>query len=92
VSIRFYDPKRIYDPYTIDGNIAIGALELSSHLKKYSRGSLPDRTSYRNMYRSYNGSYLKNKYSIKAMLVQNRLQKLSIDILKTKLKNGPIWK
>jgi hypothetical protein len=92
VSIRFYDPKRIYDPYTIDGNIAIGALELSSHLKKYSRGSLPDRTSYRNMYRSYNGSYLKNKYSIKAMLVQNRLQKLSIDTLKTKLKNGPIWK
>ena len=62
-SIRFYDPKRIFDPYTIDGNIAIGALELSSHLKKYSRGHLPDRTAYRNMYRSYNGSYLKNKYS-----------------------------
>jgi hypothetical protein len=91
-SIRFYDPKRIFDPYTIDGNIAIGALELSSHLKKYSRGNLPDRTAYRNMYRSYNGSYLKNKYSIKTMLVQNRLEKLSIDALKTKLKNGPIWK
>lgn len=91
-SIRFYDPKRIFDPYTIDGNIAIGALELSSHLKKYSRGHLPDRTAYRNMYRSYNGSYLKNKYSIKTMLVQNRLEKLSIDALKTKLKNGPIWK
>ena len=91
-SIRYYDPKRIYDPYTVDGNIAIGTLELSKHLKRYSRGNLPNRTAYRNMYRSYNGSYLKNRYSIKTMLVQTRLENLSIDNLKSKLKKGPIWK
>ena len=91
-SIRYYDPKRVYDPYTIDGNIAIGTKELSVHLKKHSRSKLPDRTAYRNMYRSYNGSYLRNRYSIKTMLVQTRLEHLSIDALKSKLKKGPIWK
>ena len=91
-SIRYYDPKRIYDPYTIDGNIAIGTLELSKHLKRYSRGKLPNRNAYRNMYRSYNGSYMKNRYSIKTMLVQTRLEHLSINALKSKLKKGPIWK
>ena len=91
-SIRYYDPKRVYDPYTIDGNIAIGTKELSVHLRKYSRQGLPSRTAYRNMYRSYNGSYLKNRYSIKTMLVQMRLEHLSVDALKSKLKKGPIWK
>ena len=91
-SIRYYDPKRIYDPYSIDGNIAIGTKELSAHLRKYSRQGLPSRTAYRNMYRSYNGSYLKNKYSIKTMLVQTRLEHLSLDALKSKLKKGPIWR
>ena len=91
-SIRYYDPKRVYNPRTIDGNIAIGTIELSKHLQRYSRGNLPNRTAYRNMYRSYNGSYLKNRYSIKTMLVQNRLENLSIDALKSKLKKGPIWK
>ena len=91
-SIRYYDPKRVYDPYTIDGNIAIGTKELSVHLRKYSRQGLPSRTAYRNMYRSYNGSYLKNRYSIKTMLVQTRLEHLSIDALKSKLRKGPIWK
>ena len=91
-SIRYYDPKRVYDPYTIDGNIAIGTIELSKHLQRYSRGNLPNRTAYRNMYRSYNGSYLKNRYSIKTMLVQNRLEDLSIETIKAKLRKGPIWK
>ena len=91
-SIRYYDPKRVYDPYTIDGNIAIGTKELSVHLRKYSRQGLPSRTAYRYMYRSYNGSYLKNRYSIKTMLVQMRLEHLSVDALKSKLKKGPIWK
>ena len=91
-SIRYYDPKRVYDPYTIDGNIAIGTIELSKHLQRYSRGNLPNRTAYRNMYRSYNGSYLKNRYSIKTMLVQNRLENLPIESIKAKLRKGPIWK
>ena len=90
-SIRYYDPKRVYNPYTVDGNIAIGTKELSRHLKRYSRGKLPNRTAYRNMYISYNGSYLKNRYSVKTLLVQTRLEHLSIDALKSKLKKGPIW-
>lgn len=91
-SIRYYDPNRVYNPHTIDGNIAIGTKELSVHLRKYSRKGLPSRTAYRNMYRSYNGSYLKNKYSVKTMLVQTRLEHLSLDALKSKLKKGPIWR
>ena len=91
-SIRYYDPNRVYNPHTIDGNIAIGTKELSVHLRKYSRRGLPSRTAYRNMYRSYNGSYMKNKYSVKTLLVQTRLEHLSIGALKSKLKKGPIWK
>jgi len=91
-SIRYYDPKRVYNPFTIDGNIAIGTKELSRHLKRYSRGKLPNRTAYRNMYRSYNGSYMKNRYSVKTLLVQTRLEHLSLDVIKSKLKKGPIWK
>ena len=91
-SIRYYDPKRVYNPYTIDGNIAIGNLALSKHLKRYSRGALPSRASYRQMYRSYNGSYMKNRYSVKTMLVQLRLEKLSINQLKIKLSKSPLWK
>jgi soluble lytic murein transglycosylase-like protein len=91
-SIRYYDPKRVYNPYTIDGNVAIGTKELSKHLQRYSRGKLPSRTAYRKMYRSYNGSYMKNRYSVKTLLVQTRLEHLSIDALKAKLKKGPIWR
>ena len=91
-SIRYYDPKRVYNPYTVDGNIAIGTKELSRHLKRYSRGKLPNRVAYRNMYRSYNGSYMKNRYSVKTLLVQTRLEHLSISVINSKLKKGPIWK
>lgn len=91
-SIRYYDPKRAYNPRTIDGNIAIGTKELSVHLRRYSRKGLPSRTAYRNMYRSYNGSYMKNRYSVKTMLVQTRLEHLSIGAIKSKLKKGPIWR
>ena len=91
-SIRYYDPKRVYNPYTVDGNIAIGTKELSRHLYRYSRGKLPNRTAYRNMYRSYNGSYMKNRYSVKTLLVQTRLERLSINAIKSKLKKGPIWR
>ncbi len=91
-SIRYYDPKRVYDPYTIDGNVAIAAIELRHHLNKHTRSKYPDRSSYRSMYRSYNGSYLKNRYSVKAMLVQYRLEHLSFESLRSKLRNGPIWR
>jgi soluble lytic murein transglycosylase-like protein len=91
-SIRYYDPKRVYNPRTIDGNIAIGTKELSVHLRRYSRKGLPSRTAYRNMYRSYNGSYMKNRYSVKTLLVQTRLERLTLSAIKSKLKKGPIWR
>ena len=91
-SIRYYDPKRVYNPRTIEGNIAIGTKELSVHLRKHTKKGLPSRTAYRNMYISYNASYMKNRYSVKTMLVQTRLEHLSIDALKSKLRKGPIWK
>jgi soluble lytic murein transglycosylase-like protein len=90
---RYYDPQRQYNPYQLDGNIAIGTIELSHHLKRYTpRSDGPDRSSYRGMYRSYNGSTHKNQYAIKALLVQYRLEHLNIDSIKQRLKKGPIWR
>jgi soluble lytic murein transglycosylase-like protein len=92
-SVRYYNPNKQYDPYTIDGNIAIGTIELSHHLHRFnSRGELPGRSSLKRAYERYNGSYLKKSYANKALLVQIRLENLSVDNLKAKLKKGPIWK
>jgi len=92
-SAKYYNPNRQYNPYTLDGNIAIGTVELSHHLKKYnSRGDLPGRSSIKRAYERYNGSVNKYSYANKALLVQIRLENLSIDSLKAKLKKGPIWR
>ena len=92
-SAKYYNPNRQYNPYTLDGNIAIGTVELSHHLKKYgSRGELPGRGAIKRVYERYNGSANKNSYANKALLVQIRLENLSIDSLKAKLKKGPIWR
>lgn len=90
---KYFDPKKEYDPYTIMGNIAIGTKELKYHLNRMpSRNSLPSRETYRNMYRKYNGSYLKNTYARKALLVQYRLERLSLSEIKKKLKVAPLWR
>lgn len=90
---KYFDPKKEYDPYTVMGNIAIGTKELKYHLNKMpSRNSLPSRETYRNMYRRYNGSYLKNTYARKALLVQYRLERLSLSEIKKKLKVAPLWR
>ena len=92
-SAKYYNPNRQYNPYTLDGNIAIGTVELSHHLKKYnSRGDLPGRSAVKRAYERYNGSVNKYSYANKALLVQIRLENLSIDSLKAKLKKGPIWR
>ena len=92
-SAKYYNPNRQYNPYTLDGNIAIGTVELSHHLKKYNlRGELPGRSAVKKAYESYNASANKNSYANKALLVQIRLENLSIDSLKAKLKKGPIWR
>jgi soluble lytic murein transglycosylase-like protein len=90
---RYYDPKKEYNPYTVMGNIAIGTKELKHHLNNNSvRSTLPSRETYRNMYRKYNGSYLKNTYARKALLVQYRLERLSLSQIKTKIKEAPLWR
>ena len=89
---KYFDPKRQYNPYQLDGNIAIGTLELSHHLKTYTpRGGFPDRNSFKRAFERYNGSNSKKRYATKALLVQIRLEQLSIDKLRLKLKKGPIW-
>ena len=89
---KFYDPKHLYNPYEVEGNIAIGTLELKHHLNNNTpRGELPDRSAYRKTYEKYNGSYLKRSYARKVLLVQIRLEQLSLDKIKSKLKSGPIW-
>ena len=89
---KFYDPKHLYNPYEVEGNIAIGTLELKHHLNNNTpRGELPDRSAYRKTYEKYNGSYLKRSYARKVLLVQIRLEQLSLDKLKAKLRSGPIW-
>ena len=91
--MEIYDPKKEYNPYTVMGNIAIGTKELKHHLNNNSvRSTLPSRETYRNMYRKYNGSYLKNTYARKALLVQYRLERLSLSQIKTKIKEAPLWR
>jgi soluble lytic murein transglycosylase-like protein len=92
-SAKYYNPNKQYNPYTLDGNIAIGTIELSHHLHRYnSRGELPGRSALKRAYERYNGSNLKKSYANKALLVQIRLENLSTDNLKAKLKKGPIWR
>lgn len=89
---KYYDPKHSYNPYEVEGNIAIGTLELRHHLQKTTyRGDKPDRSAYRKTYEKYNGSYMKRSYARKVLLVQIRLEQLSLDKIKSKLKSGPIW-
>jgi hypothetical protein len=94
---RYIDPKRQYDPYTIDGNIALGAKELSMHLKKtVKRGSTMDRSSgssrsLRYMWGKYNGAGSQSRYSSKLLKVLYTLTTNDLNHLKGKLSHGPIW-
>ncbi len=90
---KHFDPKKEYDPKTVMGNIAIGTKELRYHLNNsVVRETLPSRETYRNMYRKYNGSYLKNSYARKALLVQYRLERLSLSEIKKRLSVAPLWR
>lgn len=90
---KYYDPKKQYDPYTVDGNIAIGTIELSHHIhKNTNRGESPNRASTRYALKRYNGSHSQVSYAIKVMRVKFRLETLSLESLKKKLKSGPMWR
>ena len=85
--------KTGYNPYNSDHNIAIGTLELKSHLDKYvKRGEMPDRTSYSRMWGRYNGAGKNSYYVRKALLVWKRLEKLNIEQIEILLKKSPLWK
>lgn len=91
-SIRFYDPKKEYNPYSIDGNIAIGCLEISKHFQKYTKySSLPSRSTTRNVLLRYNGSKYKYTYAIKVLRVKNRLCIWDINKIRDKLKKNSLW-
>lgn len=81
-----------YNPYTIEGNIALGALELRDHLNKVvdiDRSKVLDRHRAF-MFGRYNGSGSRSRYSSRALRTLNRLKTESILKLKSRLIKGKI--
>ena len=91
-SVRYYDPKKQYDPKTVAGNFEIGLIEMKHHFSSVNRGgNLQSRATTRQVLLRYNGSRLKYTYAIKVLRVKNRLDLLDVEKLKQKLKKGSIW-
>lgn len=91
-SIRFYDPFKQYNPYTIRGNIAIGCIEISKHYSNIrSNGLLPSRSSTRTVLLRYNGSRFKYSYAVKVMRVKSRIKEWDIDQIKKYIKINSLW-
>ena len=91
-SIRFYDPNKNYNPYSINGNIAIGCVEISKHFQTYrSSGLLPSRATTRSVLLRYNGSKYKYSYSIKVLRVKNRLCTWDLNKIKSFTKRKSLW-
>ena len=94
---RYIDPKRQYDPFTIDGNIALGVKELSLSLpSNINRGNVIDRSSANErglkiMWGKYNGSGSRGYYSTKTLNVMRKIIVYDLDKLKQLLKKGPLW-
>lgn len=97
-SLRWLNPKKEYDPYTVDGNIALGAKELSMHIRRnVNRGNLVDRSSsndrtLRYMWGKYNGAGSRSYYSSKTLKVMHTLVSKDLDEIRVRLKKGPIWR
>ena len=97
-SLRWLNPKKEYDPYTIDGNIALGTKELSMHIKRdVNRGNPVDRSSsndriLRYMWGKYNGAGSRSYYSTKTLKVMRTLVFKDLDEIQVRLKKGPIWR
>jgi len=96
-SLRWLNPKKEYDPYTIDGNIALGVKELSLSLpSNINRGNVIDRSSANErglkiMWGKYNGSGSRGYYSTKTLNVMRKIIVYDLDKLKQLLKKGPLW-
>jgi soluble lytic murein transglycosylase-like protein len=84
--------KTGYDPYTLEGNIALGAIELRDHLYTHNvidRSKILDRhKAY--MFGRYNGSGKNSRYTKKAMITLNRIKTESISKLKERMKKGKV--
>jgi hypothetical protein len=97
-SMKWLNPSKEYDPYTIDGNIALGTKELSMHIhRNVNRGNLIDRSSsndrtLRYMWGRYNGAGSRSYYSTKTLKVMHTLVSKDLDEIKVRLKKGPIWR
>jgi len=97
-TLRYLNPKNQYNPYTIDGNIALGAKELSQHLHgDVNRGSTLDRSASTNrrlryMWGRYNGAGTSSKYSYKTLKVIHTLAFSDLHAIQSKLRKGPIWR
>jgi soluble lytic murein transglycosylase-like protein len=84
--------KTGYNPYTLEGNIALGALELSDHLysqKVVDRSKVLDRHRAF-MFGRYNGSGRNSRYTKKAMTTLSRIKTESISKLKDRMKKGKV--
>ncbi len=84
--------KTGYNPYTLEGNIALGALELSDHLysqKVVDRAKILDRHRAF-MFGRYNGSGRNSSYTKKAMITLNRIKTEPISKLKERMKKGKV--
>lgn len=97
-SMKWLNASEEYDPYTIDGNIALGTKELSMHIhRNVNRGNLIDRSSsndrtLRYMWGRYNGAGSRSYYSTKTLKVMHTLVSKDLDEIKVRLKKGPIWR
>lgn len=97
-SMKWLNASKEYDPYTIDGNIALGTKELSMHIhRNVNRGNLIDRSSsndrtLRYMWGRYNGAGSRSYYSTKTLKVMHTLVSKDLDEIKVRLKKGPIWR
>lgn len=92
-SIRYYDPFKKYDPYTIKGNISIGCIEISKHYSNIrSDGLLPSRSSTSRVLARYNGSKYKYSYAVKVIRVKNRVKEWNIEKIRNYIKNKSLWR
>jgi soluble lytic murein transglycosylase-like protein len=96
-TLKWLNPKKEYNPYTIDGNIALGTKELSLNMpKSLRRGKLANRASndpnaLALMWGKYNGAGSKSKYVDRCFYALRKLALKNIKELKVILEHGQLW-
>jgi soluble lytic murein transglycosylase-like protein len=96
-TLKWLNPKKEYNPYTIDGNIALGTKELSLNMpKSLRRGKLANRASndpnaLALMWGKYNGAGSKSKYVDRCFNALRKLALKNIKELKVILEHRQLW-